>query len=262
MIDGLRTVRTKELRAALERCTEEGIEQVDAHRLRGWGMQALAHALAPLGSIPTPMLLTLVQCVLAERDAPKPQVDLVWTGPHSRTSTVRDTYVVVRDLFRSAQSEVLMAGYRFDHGEELLEPLRERARAGVRVAIFLDLAEKARSPGAVDGLVTKAGQAFLRENWAPGVPQPELYYYWKAVDPEEEGYASMHAKCVIVDRRWSLVGSANFTSRARTRNVEVGVMIEDGRVATELAGHWWSGVQGGAFRRIAVGEGGQDGPVG
>ena len=261
MIDGLRTVRTKELRAALERCAEEGVEQIDAHRLRGWGMRALALAIAPLGSVPTPMLLTLVQCVLAEREVPKPQVDLVWTGPHPRTSTVRDTYVVVRDLFRSAQAEVLVAGYRFDHGEELLEPLRERARAGVRVAIFLDLAEKARSPGGVEGLVLKAGQAFLRDNWAAGVPAPELYYYWKAVDPEEHEYASMHAKCVVVDCRRALVGSANFTSRARTRNVEVGVMIEDGRIATELAGHWWSGVQGGAFRRIEVGDESEGAPL-
>ena len=253
MSDGLRAVTTKELRAALERCVEEDVEQVDAHRLRGWGMRALAQAIAPLGSMPMSMLLTLLRFVLAEREVPRAQVDLVWTGPHPRTSTARDTYVVVRDLFKSAESEVLVAGYRFDHGEELLGPLHERARAGVRVAIFMDLAaEKARSMEAVEGLVTKAGQAFLTANWAPGVPLPELYYYWKAMDPEEKGYASMHAKCVVVDQQRALVGSANFTSRARTRNVEVGVMIDDPRIAKDLAGHWWSGVQGGAFRLIEV----------
>ena len=37
-------------------------------------------------------------------------VDLVWTGPETLGVTNRDTGVVVRDLFGSAETNVLVAG--------------------------------------------------------------------------------------------------------------------------------------------------------
>lgn len=256
MNDGLRSVTSRELRAALDRLAEEGIEQVEAHRMHTWGMRALAESIHPLGTIETRLLRMVIQCVLAERSSPRAQVDLVWTGPHPRVSTARDTYVVVRDLFKDARSEVIVAGYRFDHGEELLEPLHARARDGVRVVIFMDVDEKARSDDAVEGLATKAGQAFLDKNWTFGAPFPELYFDYRAVAPGP--YANMHAKCVVVDNHWALVGSANFTSQGQKQNVEVGVRIEDPRFARELAGHWWAGVWEKAFRLIEIPEGSTD----
>lgn len=37
--------------------------------------------------------------------------------------------------------------------------------------------------------------------------------------------ASLHAKCVIADRRTALVTSANFTEAAQTKNIEAGVLL-------------------------------------
>jgi phosphatidylserine/phosphatidylglycerophosphate/cardiolipin synthase-like enzyme len=51
-------------------------------------------------------------------------------------------------------------------------------------------------------------------------------------------YASLHAKCVVVDERWSLVGSANFTDRAQTRNIEVGALLDDPLFAQALLGQF------------------------
>jgi phosphatidylserine/phosphatidylglycerophosphate/cardiolipin synthase-like enzyme len=36
----------------------------------------------------------------------------------------------------------------------------------------------------------------------------------------------------------ALVTSANFTSRAQSRSVEVGILLEDAAFAAELAEHW------------------------
>jgi phosphatidylserine/phosphatidylglycerophosphate/cardiolipin synthase-like enzyme len=49
---------------------------------------------------------------------------------------------------------------------------------------------------------------------------------------------SLHAKCVVVDERWSLVTSANFTNRAQTRNIELGVLIDDEPFAQKITGQW------------------------
>jgi len=49
---------------------------------------------------------------------------------------------------------------------------------------------------------------------------------------------NQHAKCIVVDDREALVTSANFTDRGQTRNIEVGVLIEDSRFASRLAGQW------------------------
>lgn len=51
----------------------------------------------------------------------------------------------------------------------------------------------------------------------------------------------------MVDGRWVFVTSANFTDRGQTRNVEVGVLLEDARLAAVLeaqfvAGEWFTRV--------------------
>lgn len=52
-------------------------------------------------------------------------------------------------------------------------------------------------------------------------------------------FFSMHVKCVITDRHHTLIGSANFTNRAHTRNLEIGVLLHDDPEFTEtLAEHF------------------------
>jgi len=60
-------------------------------------------------------------------------------------------------------------------------------------------------------------------------------------------FASLHAKCVVVDGRHALVTSANSTDRGQTRNLEVGILVEDPSFATTLeaqfaSGSWFSRV--------------------
>jgi phosphatidylserine/phosphatidylglycerophosphate/cardiolipin synthase-like enzyme len=63
-------------------------------------------------------------------------------------------------------------------------------------------------------------------------------------------WASLHAKCLVVDRRRALVGSANFTDRGQSRNVEVGAIVEDAAFAGELARQWLGLVDGGLLVRL------------
>ncbi len=52
----------------------------------------------------------------------------------------------------------------------------------------------------------------------------------------------------VVDRRWALVSSANFTDRGLTRNLEAGVLIEDTTFARRLSEQWLALIDSGQMK--------------
>ena len=50
-------------------------------------------------------------------------------------------------------------------------------------------------------------------------------------------YASLHTKLLVIDGRRALIGSANLTDAALTRNLEAGLLIRDAALATDLEQH-------------------------
>ena len=46
----------------------------------------------------------------------------------------------MRELFATAEHSVIVAGFRFDHGADILAPLHEAmAKRGVHTALFIDV---------------------------------------------------------------------------------------------------------------------------
>jgi len=198
-----------------------------AFELRADGFMAVIPFVEQLAVIGRAGVIALVQAVLAERRGAK-AAELVWTGPEAKSSGARDTAVVLAELFQSAQRSVLLVGFAFDHGQQLLAPLHAAMIRGVTCRIFADAEE-------ADG--------FVGEHWPFGPPFPDVLSFV----PARGVFASLHAKCVVVDGLWVFITSANFTDRGQTRNVEVGVVLEDSRLAAILeaqfaAGEW--------FRRV------------
>lgn len=66
---------------------------------------------------------------------------------------------------------------------------------------------------------------------------PALFYDPRSLETGD-ARASLHAKCVIVDRSRALVTSANFTDAAQRTNVEVGVHIRYPHAAARLADYF------------------------
>jgi len=205
----------------------------------GWGH--LTAALQPFQALERAALAALLRAVLAERrHRPVPRVDLVWTGPEARGATARDTAVVVRELFSHARESVLLGGFAFDHGEDLLAPLHAAmTEYGVEALFFLNL-DRGDDP-------TRAIDTFLVKNWPFGKPHPAIYYDPRTHSPDS--LASLHAKCLVVDRRHALVTSANFTDRGHSRNIEAGVLIDDSAFATQLERQWRGLIQAGLVKR-------------
>ncbi len=183
-------------------------------------------------------VVAALRMVIAERlDRPPPRLDLVWTGPETRASVARSTHLVVQRLFESAQRSVIVGGYSFDT-PEILEPLyRAMKERGVDVTLFLDVDGTAATFEGAQPFAVAFIDRFLRTVWTFGLPKPEVFYDPRTAAPGPP-WASLHAKCIVVDDERSLITSANFTDRGQTRNIEAGVLIEDPRFAAELGAQW------------------------
>lgn len=222
--------------------------------LRAAGLDRHAESIAAaLAGLDAAAALALLEALLAERrERPGPRIDLVWTGPEARQASARDTAVVVRELFAGAAESVLIAGYRFDHGADLLEPLhRGMKERGVLVRIFLDIERRRGDPENPHDCAQLFADRFFHRQWPWGPPRPELYYDPRTAAPRAAH--SLHAKCVVVDGQRALIGSANFTDRGQTRNVEAGALIHDRRFATRLLEHFHGLVHAGHFLRARSG---------
>jgi len=205
--------------------------------------QAAASALEAANAAgvgPAGLLLTLDVLAAEKRraaTAARQRVQVVWSGPEGDGASRRDTAVVLRELFMQAEREVIISSYAYFGGQALFEPLYERLRERPRLAIRMfmnvgpDESKPAEAPAA---RIQRFSDQFWRTQW-PWTPRPEAFYDPRAFDSAS---AVLHAKLAIVDRRVGLVSSANFTTFAQTRNIEVGLRLEDeelcGRMAQEL----------------------------
>lgn len=164
------------------------------------------------------------------RQAPATQV--VWTGPKVDGSFLRATREVVREIIRGASGDLLVVGYWIaarDDGEGIIEEviasLADAVRRGVAVAIIID--ERVRPDG-------RDNRSILVSNWPSGVALPNVLT-WRL--PPGDHHLKLHAKVLVADRNDALVTSANLTSYALDRNMEMGVRIV-GRPAADIASHF------------------------
>ncbi len=209
------------------------------------------NVLDALGALPDAAWLPVVDAMLRERErAATRAAELVWSGPDAPSGEARASSVLVREMFARASTHVLVAGYTFDHGATLFHPLHLRAsQHGVHVDIFVNVEQDATGYGRPIALgrddVRTQLDAFVAENWPWGEPLPRLWY--DARVHENKVFASLHAKCVVVDRAEAYVTSANFTERGVTRNIEVGVRVPDPVFATRLVGQFEKARAAGVF---------------
>jgi hypothetical protein len=200
--------------------------------LASHGIGHMAEPLSLAGLLESDTLKPVLRIAIAERRyRPVPRVDLVWAGPEAHVSILRDTLIVVRELFENARKSVLIGGYAFDHGEDIFAPLhRAMKERAVETTVFVNRVE-----------------GFLKKNWPFGEPLPEIYSDPRTAD--EHNYVSLHAKCIVVDEAKSLVTSANFTDRGQTRNIEMGVLIDDPGLARRLVQQWRGLIESGLVVR-------------
>jgi cardiolipin synthase len=142
-------------------------------------------------------------------------VAIVSGGPHHNLSRIRDAFLLG---MASAGTSIRIETPYFVPGPRFLRAMFRAARRGVAVEIILP----ARSDVLLLRLVNRSYYAALLKG---GV---KVY--------ERQG-AILHAKLMLIDSSWTVVGSANLDQRSFHRNYEVSVVVaspEFGRQVEEL----------------------------
>lgn len=134
--------------------------------------------------------------------------ELVATLPPETPGIARPTDRVVWEMIDGARTEVILLGYELTD-RDLIEQLAAAARRGAVVIMICD-----RARGAA---------ARVLETWPSDTPAPRIFHDRERVDGAP--YASMHAKCLLIDARDLLVTSANFTFHGLRGNIEIGVRL-------------------------------------
>ena len=178
-------------------------------------------------------------------------VELVTTGPDTDLVNNRDTSVVVREMFSTAKKSVLLAGYAVYRGERVFQALSRRMEdlPELRVQCLLDIQRPYGDQTLADTMVKRFVNTFKTQNWPDGARLPELFYDPRSLEIVPERRASLHAKCVVVDRTQAFISSANFTEAAQQKNIEVGVLIKAASMAEKLNAHFQALIERGVLQK-------------
>ena len=138
---------------------------------------------------------------------------LVKSSPSDRATASR---VVFQMLIEGASGSIDISTPYFLPDKAFRRALRRAAARGVEVRVAL--------PGRVTDqrLVRLAGRRMYGELLKDGI---RLFEYRPAM---------MHAKALVVDKRWAVIGTTNIDNRSFEHNDEVNVALHDGAVAGRL----------------------------
>ena len=199
--------------------------------------------------------LALLLAALADDRAARPvlteALDLAVTGPEAPSVALRDTVVVVRELFAQAQQSVLVVGYAVHQGRSVFRALAERMeqRPGLNVRLCLHVPRPWGDQTAAEVLLQRFAERFKTQEW-PGSRWPAVYYDPRSLELDAGKRASLYAKCVVVDRQVAFVSSANFTEAAQERNIEVGVLLRVPALAEQISRHFQALIEAGVLRGL------------
>jgi phosphatidylserine/phosphatidylglycerophosphate/cardiolipin synthase-like enzyme len=180
--------------------------------------------------------LELLAATMGDRPRIEDLIQLVATGPQVGGVANRDTSVVVSDLFSQAEKSVLVVGYAVYQGQKVFQSLASRMteRPDLAVKMYLDIPRKPGDTSMESELVKRFCHHFRNTQWPERARLPEIYYDPRSLAADRKGAASLHAKCIVVDGEHVFVSSANFTERAQTKNIELGLILRSKAIGSRI----------------------------
>jgi phosphatidylserine/phosphatidylglycerophosphate/cardiolipin synthase-like enzyme len=181
----------------------------------------------------------ILEAILAGREIGSPLshiLDLVISGPDVQGIPMADTAASMHALVSTAAESVVVVGYAIHNGRTIFKQLAARMdeHLALDVKFLLNVPRHPTNTSEASLIALKFAHTFKDKEW-PGRRLPELYYDPRSLETDSSKRASLHAKCVIVDRREALITSANFTDAARERNIEVGLCLRDPAMVQRIA---------------------------
>jgi phosphatidylserine/phosphatidylglycerophosphate/cardiolipin synthase-like enzyme len=188
----------------------------------------------------------------ASRESEEQSSQLVLSGPTVPGTPVVDTRTTMSALLDEAVREIIVCSFVFRNAAQFFERLARRhdAQSDLRVVFVVDLTHLragAQKKPAELGLSFLA--EFRKAHW-PGIRLPEIWHDARLFRKDAEEAGVMHAKVEVVDRKASLITSANFTEAGQERNIEAGILTRQARHAARLADYLEGLMASGILDRI------------
>jgi phosphatidylserine/phosphatidylglycerophosphate/cardiolipin synthase-like enzyme len=194
-------------------------------------MESLAKAWAGETDLSPDTLAAALKAASATADLAEKQevVNLVWTGPSTGMVASRHTEQSLIEVISSARRKLFLVSFVAYNIESVSGSLRAAVERNVQVDVLF---ESAKEHG---GKVDHDSVSGLREL----IPSVNIYTWsgdWKS-GSSSTYTGAVHAKCAVADGAIAFITSANLTSAAMERNMELGVLVNGGTLPAALHRH-------------------------
>lgn len=165
-----------------------------------------------------------------------PSIKMLTSVPMEAMNAITDEYV---DLINKAQEKIVIANLYLNPHETIFEALLNAANRGVRIEIITNgYWDFSPNFGALLGWAN-------RSNYVPFY-YGRTFHFWQQSDVAATPLKNtqifefqvpdtfLHKKVMIVDNRYSVVGSYNLGKRSHYGDYELNVMIDSAQVATDF----------------------------
>lgn len=145
------------------------------------------------------------------------KVALVVTAPPSFSIKAKPTKITVENMIHNASRNILITGYSLsDYFSDLVDEIVLKSQRGVFVKFFVNDIEHQTG---FDRVLRYRGR-FL-----------QVYNYPRQADDK---MAALHAKVISVDKRETLITSANLSYHGQEGNLELGTLIDSPAIAKQI----------------------------
>lgn len=193
-------------------------------------------------------ILAIVQAVLDLRTSVEPLphiLELIVSGPDVPGVPVGDTFAAMHTLVQRAEHEVIVAGYSIYNGKTVFRSLAQQmdSKPDLRVLFLVHIGRDGKDTTVETDLVARYARWFVSDNW-PGKRLPQMYYDPRGLEMAPPLRANFHPKCLLVDGEAALITSANFTTAAQRKNVEVGIKLKAPVLVARLRNYFLGLIEG------------------
>lgn len=163
----------------------------------------------------------LCRAVLAARKDSQAEIETVWTMPAIAQVAGLSTSAMFHEIGKAKES-IVASTFNIQLTSAMVRALREAAVRGVAVTLMA-------TPGGQYG--PAHGMKQLSIHLSHEIPGCKLL---TLADAPDGSYQVLHSKFVVVDSKWAFVGSANFSSAASSKNVELGLQVHSETLARKI----------------------------
>ena len=167
--------------------------------------------------------------------------ELAWTGPTTGQVPTRHTEQALCEVIDSAKRRLFIVSFVAYRVDSVERALLEAVRRQVGISILLEPSEEHGGSLSHDSVKSL------------GSISPSVHFYeWQHDQSEHEGSSSgvVHAKCAVADETIAFITSANLTTAAMERNMELGVVVKGGELPRALHQHLEALIETGVLGKI------------